>query len=79
MNLPSIPYAVALDAVKHGCILIGVGFLVGVGIRAGEWLIPKPELRVLICQANQASKVAACKRLDEMLAAKEDARHAQNR
>lgn len=70
MKTLCIPYAVALDAVKHGCILIGVGFLVGVGIRAGEWLIPKPETRVLICQAGAAGKAVVCQRLDEMLKAK---------
>ena len=68
--LPNIPWPVALDAVKHGCILIGVGLLVGIGIRAGEWLIPRPDVRVLVCQANQSSKIEACKRLDEMLKAK---------
>ena len=76
---PTTPWAAALDEIKHACLFIAVGMLVGIGIRAGEWLIPKPELRVLICQADQPSKVVACKRLDEMLAAKEEARHAPNR
>ena len=70
MTIPSIPWPVVLDAIKHGCILIGVGFLAGVGIRAGEWLIPKPEMRVLICQAGAANKAEACQRMDEMLKAK---------
>ena len=64
------PWAAALEEIKYGCYFISVGVLVGIGIRASEWLIPKPEMRVLICQAGAANKAEACQRLDEMLKAK---------
>ena len=42
---------------------IAIGFLMVCGMRAAEYLIPKPETRVLICFENVDSD---CKKLSEL-------------
>jgi len=46
-------------------ILLGV--LVAIGIRTGEWLIPPPEQRVVICFANELDQVEVCHTTRELL------------
>lgn len=36
------------------------GVLVGTGVRAAEWAIPAPELRVVVCTMSDIGKVETC-------------------
>jgi hypothetical protein len=44
-----------------------LGALVVVGMRAAEWLIPKPETRLIVCLAEDVDKSRACRTLDELM------------
>lgn len=45
--------------------LFAAGAIAGVGIRAAEWAIPKPETRVMVCFA--ADTIETCKSLSTLL------------
>ena len=39
---------------------IALGALVGTGIRAAEWVIPAPEMRVIVCTIDDFDHVETC-------------------
>lgn len=53
----------AIDALK----LVVLGVLVGAGVRAAEWAIPAPEMRVVVCAIDDFYKVEACTSAIELL------------
>ena len=59
-------WSVLLDELRHALFFVLAGCLVAVGNRVGEWTIPKPETRVLVCLADKTGTVEVCKRLDEL-------------
>jgi hypothetical protein len=48
-------------------VWVAVGALVVVGMRAAEWLIPKPETRLIVCFAEDVDNSRTCKTLDELI------------
>ena len=46
-------------------VYLFLGALVACGMRAAEWLIPKPEARIVVCMATDDAPI--CKRLDEVI------------
>jgi hypothetical protein len=46
-----------------------LGVCVVAGIRAAEWVIPQPELRMVVCLADDLGSVHACRTLNELLEA----------
>lgn len=40
--------------------IMALGVLVGTGVRAAEWAIPAPEMRVVVCTMNDFDKVETC-------------------
>jgi hypothetical protein len=48
-------------------LLILIGGLVVVGMRIAEWIIPQPEMRVIICTANDTMKIDTCKSAADLL------------
>lgn len=47
--------------------IIGIGALVVAGMRAADWVIPKPESRVVMCFANELDQVEICRNLKELM------------
>lgn len=55
------------DVLRDAAFIFGVGILLIVGFRTGEWLIPAPESRIVICFANELDQVEICKTASELL------------
>lgn len=55
------------EAVLACGYFIVIGALVMAGMRVAEWLIPKPEAKVLFCMAADIDNASACKTLAEMM------------
>lgn len=53
----------ALDALK----IVALGVLVGTGVRAAEWAIPAPEMRIVVCTMDDFDKVETCTSAAELL------------
>lgn len=53
----------AIECLK---ILAG-GALIGVGVRAAEWSIPAPEMRVVVCTMSDVGHVETCANVAELL------------
>ena len=49
-----------MKTLLNAVTLIACGLLVGAGIRAGEWLIPAPDTRVIICFADELDQLTFC-------------------
>ncbi len=52
-----------IDALK----IVALGVLVGSGVRAAEWAIPAPEMRVVVCTMDDFDHVETCKSAAELL------------
>jgi len=53
-------------SIKIG-LVFAMGIVLGVGMRTAEWLIPKPESRILICMYGEPLEGPACKKLSELV------------
>ena len=53
----------ALDGLK----ILALGVLVGTGVRADEWAIPAPEMRVIVCTMDDFDHVETCTSAAELL------------
>ncbi len=60
-----------VENLKYAGWFLLAGALLIVGMRAAEWLIPKPETRILICFEDDVRLGNTCKRLDELREAKQ--------
>jgi hypothetical protein len=47
--------------------VVAIGALAGLGIRAAEWAIPAPEMRVVVCAADEMYKVKECRSAADLL------------
>ena len=47
--------------------ILALGALVGTGVRAAEWAIPAPEMRVIVCTINDFDRVETCTSAAELL------------
>lgn len=56
-----------METVKTVLQMLAVGVIVVIGMRAAEWLIPAPEMRVIICMADDVGTVEACASAAELL------------
>lgn len=54
-------------SIKGGLVPIAAGVLLGVGFRLAEYLIPPPEVRVVVCTYSDSGKVELCKSAFELL------------
>lgn len=53
----------AIDGLK----ILALGVLVGTGVRAAEWAIPAPEIRVIVCTMDDFDHVEICTSAAELL------------
>jgi hypothetical protein len=53
----------AIDGLK----ILTLGVLVGAGVRAAEWAIPAPEMRVIVCTIDDFDHVETCTSAAELL------------
>lgn len=53
--------------IKSALVPIAVGILLGVGFRLAEYLVPPPEVRVVVCTYSDSGKVELCKSAFELL------------
>jgi hypothetical protein len=51
------------DALK----MIALGALVMVGMRVAEWVIPAPEVMVIVCMGDEVSKIDTCQSLNDLV------------
>ena len=56
-----------IEHFKSVAQILLVGALIVVGMRAAEWVIPQPEMRVVMCFANEIDQVEVCNSLKELL------------
>lgn len=52
-----------IDALK----ILALGVMGGIGVRAAEWTIPAPELRVIVCTVDDFDHVETCTSAAELL------------
>lgn len=64
-----------LKIMKHIGLLLLIGMVIATGMRVAEWLIPKPETRVVVCFANEIGQVEICKNLEKMLMRDKNRKH----
>lgn len=50
-----------------GLQIIAIGVLVAVGLRLAEWVIPEPEVKVIVCMGDDVNKVEACQSLSDLV------------
>lgn len=55
------------DLLIDGLKVLTVGVLVGAGVRAAEWVIPAPEMRVVVCTPSAMDHIEACVSAEELL------------
>lgn len=55
-----------VDRITGVIVMAIIGFIIGAGMRAAEWIIPKPETRVVVCMADDLD-VVACKSLNSLV------------
>lgn len=55
------------EKLKAAMTVVLLGILVIVGVRIAEWTIPAPEMRIVVCFANELDQVEICKPADELL------------
>ena len=46
--------------------LIALGVIVMAGVRIAEWLIPAPEMKIVICLASDIGEVEICNSLADL-------------
>lgn len=51
----------------YGLKMLALGVLLGTGVRAVEWAIPAPELRVIVCTMDDFDHVETCTSAAELL------------
>lgn len=52
-----------IDALK----IFALGVVLGTGVKAAEWTIPAPELRVIVCTMDDFDRVKTCTSAAELL------------
>jgi len=57
-----------MEHIKTGLQILLIGVIAGVGMRAAEWLIPPPEIRVIVCTGSEIDKAETCTRLQKLVA-----------
>lgn len=55
------------EKIKSVVQIIFLGAFVVVGMRAAEWVIPQPEMRVVVCLASEIGKIDSCHVLKDLL------------
>ena len=50
-----------------GLRILALGVLAGTGVRAVEWAIPAPEMRVIVCTMDDFDHVETCTSAAELL------------
>lgn len=55
------------ELAKEAIQIFGLGLLIAAGVRIGEWVIPAPETRLVVCFANELDQVEICKPASELL------------
>ena len=50
-----------------GLRILALGVLAGTGVRAVEWAIPAPEMRVIVCTMDDFDRVETCTSAAELL------------
>ena len=46
---------------------VGFGALMQLGIRAVEWIVPKPETRIVVCLASDLGEIEVCRSAASMI------------
>ena len=54
-----------MKTLKYIASLLFAGFVVMCGLRAAEWLIPAPAMRIIVCYGNLGT-TSVCMPLDEV-------------
>lgn len=57
-----------MELIKNVLKLMAIGAIVIVGVRVAEWLIPAPEMRIIVCMGEDIKKVDTCVSLKELVA-----------
>lgn len=57
----------AKELLVSGLQLIGIGLLVAGGMRLAEWVIPEPEVKVIVCMADEVDRIETCQSLSDLV------------
>jgi len=55
------------ELLVDGLQIIAIGVLVAAGFRLAEWVIPEPEVKVIVCMADDVDRVEACESLSDLV------------
>ena len=59
-----------LDELRALVLFLVAGVFAAAGIRLGEWCIPKPETRVIVCLASNSDNPFFCRTMEQLRKAK---------
>lgn len=57
----------AKELLAVGLQLIAIGALVMGGMRLAEWVIPEPEVKVIVCLADDVDRIETCESLSDLV------------
>lgn len=56
-----------MEKIKDVLYFLLIGVVLGTGFRIAQWVIPEPEVRVIVCTVNDFDHVETCTRAADLL------------